>query len=339
MKNRSIRVAVFLFLLAGVAVAREDKVKIFVVATGEVVEADKVSKSPEEWKKILTPEQYRVMREKGTEPPFQGTCPLPPKGQSGIYQCAGCGTDLFRYNAKFESGTGWPSFWEPVSELNIRLKADDSFGMRRTEALCSRCDAHLGHVFDDGPAPSGKRYCINALSLKLALLPAALKSGTTSAQAAFAAGCFWGVEAAFQQVQGVVATAVGYMGGKTKDPSYEQVCSGKTGHAETVRVEYDPKKVTYEYLLAVFWGIHDPTTLDRQGPDIGAQYRSVIFFYTPEQEKAALDSKKRLQSEKRFKGQIVTEILPAAEFYKAEDYHQQYFRKQGIKPTCHLPAK
>jgi peptide methionine sulfoxide reductase msrA/msrB len=339
MKNRLIRVVVFLFFLPGVAVAREDKVKIFVVATGEVVEVDKVSKSPKEWKKILTPEQYRVMREKGTESPFRETCPLSPKGQSGIYQCAGCATDLFRYNAKFDSGTGWPSFWEPVSELNIRLIPDDSLGMRRTEILCARCDAHLGHVFDDGPAPSGKRYCINALSLKLALLPASFKSGTALAQAAFAAGCFWGVEAAFQEVEGVVATTVGYMGGKTKDPSYEQVSSGKTGHAETVRVEYAPKKVTYEYLLSVFWGIHDPTTLNRQGPDIGAQYRSIIFYYTPEQEKAALDSKKKLQSEKRFKNPVVTEILPAAEFYKAEDYHQQYFRKQGIKPTCHLPTK
>lgn len=148
-------------------------------------------------------------------------------------------------------------------------------------------------------------------------------------KATFAAGCFWGVEAAFRQAKGVVSTAVGYTGGSFENPTYKQVCSGKTGHAEAVEVEYDPSQVSYEGLLNVFWEIHDPTTLNRQGPDIGAQYRSAIFFHTPEQKVAAIASKERLQHSGRYKNPVVTEIVPASEFYRAEDYHQQYFEKRG----------
>ena len=149
-------------------------------------------------------------------------------------------------------------------------------------------------------------------------------------KATFGAGCFWGVEASFSKIEGVASTTVGYAGGSFKDPTYKDVCSGKTGHAEVVQVEYDPSKVSYEELLRVFWNIHDPTTLNRQGPDIGTQYRSAVFFHNPEQEAAATASKQKLQSSGRYQKSIVTEITPASEFYRAEDYHQQYFEKCGI---------
>jgi len=145
----------------------------------------------------------------------------------------------------------------------------------------------------------------------------------------FAAGCFWGAEEAFRQVKGVVSTAVGYTGGSFKDPTYKDVCSGKTGHAEAVEIEYDPSLVSYEELLSVFWENHDPTTLNRQGPDIGTQYRSAIFFHTPEQKAAAIASKENLQKSGRYKNPISTEIAPASQFYRAEDYHQQYVEKRG----------
>lgn len=155
------------------------------------------------------------------------------------------------------------------------------------------------------------------------------------AKATFAAGCFWGVEAAFRQVRGVISTQVGYTGGWLPNPTYEDVCTDQTGHAEAVQVEYDPTQVTYEQLLDVFWRIHDPTTLNRQGPDVGSQYRSAIFFHTPEQEAAAKASKERLQNSGRYSRPIVTEIVPASEFYRAEEYHQQYFEKHGL--ACHKP--
>jgi peptide-methionine (S)-S-oxide reductase len=156
------------------------------------------------------------------------------------------------------------------------------------------------------------------------------------AKATFAAGCFWGVEDAFRQVKGVKSTTVGYTGGSSKNPSYKEVCTGRTGHAEAVEVEFDPAEVSYLELLAVFWKSHDPTTVNRQGPDVGTQYRSGIFFHDVAQEKDARDSKAVLEKQGVFKRPIVTEIAPATEFYRAEDYHQQYFEKQGIK-ACHLP--
>jgi peptide-methionine (S)-S-oxide reductase len=154
-------------------------------------------------------------------------------------------------------------------------------------------------------------------------------------KATFGAGCFWGVEAAFRQIKGVKATAVGYMGGKLKDPTYQDVCTDRTGHAEVVQVEYDPSEVSYEELLRVFWDNHDPTTLNRQGPDTGTQYRSAIFYHAPEQEAAAKASKDALAKSGRFKRPIVTEIVAAPEFWRAEDYHQQYLEKRGLA-HCHL---
>ncbi|HSS49700.1 MAG TPA: peptide-methionine (S)-S-oxide reductase MsrA [Thermoanaerobaculia bacterium] len=155
------------------------------------------------------------------------------------------------------------------------------------------------------------------------------------ANAMFGAGCFWGVEAAFRRVKGVKSTAVGYAGGNLKNPTYHDVCTGTTGHAEVVQVEYDPAVTAYDDLLTVFWENHDPTTLNRQGPDVGTQYRSAIFFESPEQEAAALASKERLEKSGRYKRPIVTQIEPASDFWKAEDYHQQYLEKRGLA-TCHI---
>jgi peptide-methionine (S)-S-oxide reductase len=153
-------------------------------------------------------------------------------------------------------------------------------------------------------------------------------------KATFGAGCFWGIEAAFRQVEGVVDATVGYMGGWVKNPSYEMVCSDQTGHAEVAQVEFDPSRVSFERLLEVFWAIHDPTTLNRQGPDFGGQYRSVVFFHDDEQKTAAELAKKRLESLRRYKSAIVTEISPATDFYPAEEYHQRYYERMGISPHC-----
>jgi peptide-methionine (S)-S-oxide reductase len=155
------------------------------------------------------------------------------------------------------------------------------------------------------------------------------------AKATFAAGCFWGVEEAFRQMKGVTATTVGYIGGTTKDPTYKDVCTDRTGHAEAVEVEFDPQQVSYQQLLDLFWRMHDPTTLNRQGPDVGTQYRSAIFFHDAEQEAAAQASKARMEKSGKFKRPVVTEIHPATEFYRAEEYHQQYLEKRGAK-SCHF---
>jgi len=288
----------------------------------------KIVKSDEEWKRILTPEQYHVMRQGGTERPFSGK--YNDTYEEGVYVCPGCGTPLFASSTKYDHGTGWPSFTAPIDVKNLLLLQDMSHGMRRTEVRCAVCGAHLGHVFDDGPAPSGLHYCINSASMEFK--PAGVEAaanGRVLGKAAFAAGCFWGVQSAFDAVPGVVKTVVGYTGGTVEHPTYQQVCADATGHAETVEVEYDPARVTYRELLDAFFKMHDPTTQDRQGPDIGSQYRSAIFYHDEEQKREAEAAIAELNRIGTFKRPIVTQVVPAGPFWPAEEYHQKYHQKRG----------
>ena len=286
----------------------------------------KVVKTDEEWKKILTPEQFRILRTQGTEAAFCGG--LLKNKEQGIYTCAACNLPLFESGTKFESGTGWPSFFQGIGG-NVAEKSDVSHGMVRTEILCARCDSHLGHVFPDGPEPTGLRYCLNSECLKFhaqGLLAAAGEDvpETKAAEMVIAGGCFWCVEAVFEEVDGVFDASSGYAGDDARSANYEAVSSGKTKHAEAVRLVYDPAKVSYERLLDLHFATHDPTTLNRQGADSGPQYRSTVFYATPEEKAAAEGVIAKHNASGKFPGPIVTTLEPLTEFFPAEPYHQNY---------------
>ena len=286
----------------------------------------KIQKTDKEWRESLTPEQYRVLRQAGTERPFTGK--YDDHQEEGSYACGACGTRLFASETKYDHGTGWPSFTGPVDKNRLEFREDRSHGMVRAEVRCAACGSHLGHVFDDGPAPTGEHYCINSIALDFlpAQQPEEMKREGTEA-AVFAAGCFWGVEDKFRRIKGVLSTRVGYTGGHTKDPTYQKVCSDTTGHAESVEVVFDPELVSYKELLEAFFRFHDPTQVNRQGPDLGTQYRSAVFYLNEVQKTAALEAIEALGKSGRFDRPIATRVLPALEFYQAEDYHQKYYEK------------
>jgi len=286
----------------------------------------KIQKSSEEWKKTLTSSQYQVMIMCGTEPPFSGK--YNDFWEPGTYVCAACGALLFRSDAKYEHGTGWPSFFESAAKDALVYLEDRSAGTVRTEIRCASCGAHLGHVFDDGPPPTGRHYCVNSAALVFKK-SASDQAKAETKTATFSAGCFWGVEEKFGHLPGVVETVVGYTGGHTAHPTYEDVCTDATGHAEAVLVTFDPAKISYADLVRAFFSFHDPTQVNRQGPDVGTQYRSVIFTHSDEQRRQAEAIKAELDRSGRFGKPVATEIVPAGPFTPAEEYHQKYNLKHG----------
>lgn len=277
---------------------------------------------------MLTPEEERVIVHKGTEQPFSGK--YYQHKEKGTYVCKRCNAPLYRSDNKFVSTCGWPSFDDEIPNAVTRIPDADGI---RTEIVCSNCGAHLGHVFTgEGFTQKNVRHCVNSISMNF--IPAA--DETTTHTAYFAGGCFWGVEYFFQKSEGVVSTRVGYMGDTKEHPTYKEVCSGTTGHVETLEVIYDSTKTTYEQLARRFFEIHDPTQVNRQGPDIGEQYKSVIFYVDDEQKKTA----QQLISILKDKGyKISTELLPARTFWATEDYHQDYYKKNGQQPYCHFYKK
>ncbi|MCW3074097.1 MAG: protein-methionine-S-oxide reductase [Flaviaesturariibacter sp.] len=290
----------------------------------------KIQKTDAEWKAQLTPEQYRVTRQHGTERAFTGEyCEA---HSAGIYACVCCGTELFDSTVKFESGTGWPSFTEPVKDNVIQYKLDSSWGMQRVEVLCNVCEAHLGHVFPDGPKPSGLRFCINSASLKK--IDNGEKESVDNAleTATMGGGCFWCIEAILDEFKGVKSVTSGYAGGEKDNPTYQQVCGGHTGHAEVVQVEFDPTQISYSDLVKLFLIMHNPTTLNRQGADVGTQYRSVIFYHSDAQQEQAEAVIKELQP--YFDKPIVTELSPLPAFFPAEAHHQDYYKSDPSKAYC-----
>lgn len=316
-----------------------------------------------ELKAKLDPLQYEVTQNSATEPPFRNE--FWDHHKPGLYVDIVSGEPLFSSLDKFDSHCGWPSFSKPLAGSDIKEKRDQTHGMERVEVRSKAADSHLGHVFTDGPKEKGGlRYCINSASLKFipveqmeakgygAYLEPFIKAGlykpaekdpkkgadakpVKQEAAILAGGCFWGMEEILRKIPGVIQTSVGYSGGTVPNPTYKMVCTGATGHAEAVKIVFDPAKLTYEQLLGYFFRMHDPTTLNRQHNDVGTQYRSAIFYVSKEQKETAEKVKAQIDKSGKWKKPITTEITEAGEFYPAEDYHQKYLVKNPGGYNCH----
>ena len=309
--------------------------------------------SIEEIQKKLSPEQIEVTQACGTEPPFHNK--YWDNHEAGIYVDVVTGEPLFSSTDKFDSGTGWPSFSRPIEQSVLKEVTDSTHGMNRTEVKSKIGDSHLGHVFTDGPKETGLRYCINSASLDF--IPVAqldargygkfkvLFDTQTKKSDAYlpngdevvmlAGGCFWGMEDLLRKLPGVTGIEVGYTGGKIPNPIYERVHTGASGHAESVRMTFDPKKTSYENILKFFFKIHDPTTVNQQGNDRGTQYRSAIFYLDDRQKEIAEKVITDVEASKKWPKPIVTEVTKAGAWYKAEEYHQDYLVKNPGGYTCH----
>ncbi|HEY3052297.1 MAG TPA: bifunctional methionine sulfoxide reductase B/A protein [Thermoanaerobaculia bacterium] len=309
--------------------------------------------SDAELKKKLTPLQYEVTQHEGTEPPFRNE--YWDNHKAGIYVDIVSGEPLFSSLDKFDSGTGWPSFTKPLEPANVVTKSDRKLFMVRTEVRSKNANSHLGHVFDDGPPPTGQRYCMNSASMRFIpvdrleaegygeYLPLFGKAATGSAKASgktvaaktetatIAGGCFWGAQDLLRKLPGVISSRVGYTGGTVRNATYQN----HEGHAEAVEVVFDPTKISYEQILEFFFKMHDPTTMNRQGNDVGTSYRSAIFYHDDAQRQVAERVKAKVDKSGAWKRPVVTEIVPAKEFWQAEDYHQDYLIKNPGGYTCH----